>query len=217
MRHLDAMTLQRYADGELGARRSRVVSAHVESCAECAAAVERVRSVGDALRLAFDEQLAGGVLDGFADRVMATVAADPRPLPWRERAVAWLGEFTRYRKRIWAPSLALSGAAAVALLLVVAVGADVPARSAPAGSSVLSVSFGSTVDGAVFELEDKDGTTTAVIWLDESKTAPGDTEARRGALNGLQSHAAKSKNKTSSALAGAFEGIAWEIPGAKWS
>ncbi len=43
------------------------------------------------------------------------------------------------------------------------------AGSLPPGSNVLSVSFGSSVDGALFQLEGKDGSTTAVIWVDEGK------------------------------------------------
>jgi len=176
MAHPDPLELDRFADGDLGSRRARKVALHLEGCTECSCAVERIRATGGALRSAFDEALAEGPLDGFADRVMERLSVPPEaPLPWAARASAWLGEFFKHRKRVWAPSLALATSAAVALVLVVAFRtAPTPMDRSPAGSSIVSVSFGSTVNGAVFEMEDKDGSTTAVIWVDDAKTVAGD-------------------------------------------
>lgn len=68
------------------------------------------------------------------------------------------------------------------VLVVLTVGSEAPPMERPPSSSVMSVSFGSSVDGTVFELEDKDGSTTAVIWVDEGKSVATDanTEAKQG-------------------------------------
>jgi anti-sigma factor RsiW len=171
MAHLDERDLERYVDGELGRRRSRAVAAHLETCETCTAAVDAIRGVGALLRTMADELADGAPLDGLADRVLAE-AKRQAPLPWTERALAWLGEFGRHQKKIWVPSLATATAAAVAIVVFVSVGSTPPATpeaSMPPGSAVLSVSFGQDVGGTLFQLEDKDGSTTAVIWVDEGE------------------------------------------------
>lgn len=182
MRHPDPEELQRLVDGELGHRQTPSVSKHVSDCAECSEAVRRIRATGDLLRLAFDQIAEDAPLEGFADRVMESLAKQERkPLPLRERIATWAGEFFRYRQKLWAPSLALASAAAVALVALLVLRGDPPlANQQPAGSTVISVSFGNTVNGHVFELEDKDGTTTSVIWVDESKTASNESNTEAG-------------------------------------
>jgi hypothetical protein len=99
----------------------------------------------------------------------------------------WIGEFFRYRRRVWAPPLALAGAAAAVLVVVFAIGRDaptIPTTHGSQGSAVLSVSFGSTVDGTVFELEDKDGSTTAVIWVDQGKSPADGVNGEAGGAKG---------------------------------
>lgn len=54
--------------------------------------------------------------------------------------------------------------------------APLPEAGLPPGSAVLSVSFGRQVAGTLFQLEDKDGWTTAVIWVDEGQA---DSEVKR--------------------------------------
>ncbi len=200
MKHLDPEWLQRFADGELGRRQTRKVAAHLENCSACTETVERIRSTGDVLRLAFDEMIADAPLEDFADGVMAKLDEEERPLTWVEGIQAWFSEFFRYRRRVWVPSLALAGAATAALLVAITIGPEFPSRNLPGGTSVISVSFGSTVEGTVFELEDKDGTTTAVIWVDESKTTPSDSEARRGRSRSNLWYASKLKQKSTSTV-----------------
>jgi anti-sigma factor RsiW len=186
MSHPDPQELQRLVDGELGARRTRAVSQHAKSCSGCAETLDRIRGTGALLRMAMDEARddVAPDFDGLADRVIAAIEAEPRPLPWTERLRVWLGEFVRYRRRIWAPPLALAGAAAAVLVVVFALGRDAPTIERPQGSTVLSVSFGSTVDGTVFELEDKDGSTTAVIWVDQGKSPANGVSGEAGGAKG---------------------------------
>ena len=176
MSHPDPDLLERYVDGELSRRRRRDVETHVEGCDGCASAVGELRRVGALVRMASEDAAAEASLDGLADAVLEAVQKDERPLPWSVRARTWLGEFARYQKKIWVPPLAAAGAAAAALLIVVGVSGPAPTPDAPSalppGSNVLSVSFGSTVDGSLFLLEGKDGTTTAVIWVDEGESEP---------------------------------------------
>lgn len=189
MSHPDPQELQRLVDGELGARRSRAVSEHAKACSECGETLDRLRGAGALLRMAMDVEVDNVApdLDGLADRVIAAIEAEPRPLPWSERLRTWFGEFLRYRRRVWAPPLALAGAAAAVLVVVFALGRDAPTIEGPQGSqgsAVLSVSFGSTVDGTVFELEDKDGSTTAVIWVDQGKSPADGVSGEAGGAKG---------------------------------
>lgn len=195
MRHPDSKELQRFVDGELNRRHARKISAHLDECPECTEAVEAIRGTGDLLRLAFDQTIDDAELDGFADRVMEGIELD-KPVPVTERVRVWFSEVFKHRRKFWAPPLALAGAAAAALLIVVFVGEEMPNRDLPGGSTVLSVSFGNSVDGTVFELEDKDGSTTAVIWVDESKSAPDAGEASLDS-KGTTHLAGKSTTKSS--------------------
>jgi anti-sigma factor RsiW len=184
MRHPDQQEFQRLIDGELSRRRAHKVSAHVRSCPECAAAVERIRATGALLRLAVDDMIADAPLEGLSDRVLSEIGKEETKgrLSFTERFRTWFGEFIRYRQKVWAPPLALAGAAAAVLLVVFTVGSEAPPIERPPSSTVMSVSFGSSVDGTVFELEDKDGSTTAVIWVDEGKSVASDanSEAKQG-------------------------------------
>lgn len=188
MRHPDPKELQRLVDGELSRRRTQKLSEHTRSCPKCASAVERIRAMGDLFRLASDDALEDAPLDGFADLVMGKLEESPRKLPWTERTKAWFSEFYKYKRHIWAPPLIGVGAAAAATLIFFGVYTSPPPVERPPGASVLSVTFGSTVDGTVFEFEDKDGSTSAVIWVDESKTeTSGDnTEASRNIKSGAK-------------------------------
>ncbi len=175
MTHPDSQELHRYADGEISQRRSRKVAAHLEGCSECTDEIRRIRATGDLVRQASEELVAEAPLEGFADRVMARIEVDEQPLPWTARLRTWLGEFFRYRRRVWAPSLGLAVAAAAAVLLAIGLRQPDPVpppqtAELPSGTTVLSVSFGSSVNGTVFEVEDKDGSTTAVIWVDNAKS-----------------------------------------------
>lgn len=186
MPHPDPQELQRLVDGELGARRTRALSEHARGCSACAEVIDRIRGTGALLRMAMDEAAddVGPDLDGLADRVIAAIEAEPRPLPWTERLRVRLGEVFRYRRRVWAPPIALAGAAAAVLVVVFALGRDAPPLERPEGSAVLSVSFGSSVDGTVFELEDKDGSTTAVIWVDQGKSPADGASGEAGGAKG---------------------------------
>jgi len=184
MSHPDPQELQRFVDGELGRRGTRNVSEHAHRCTECAETIKRIRATGTLLRMAMDEAVDEAPLADLADRVMAAIQAEEKPLRWTERLRVWLGEFGRHRRRYWAPPLALAGAAAAVLVVVFAFGDDAPSIERPQGSTVLSVSFGSTVEGTVFELEDKDGSTTAVIWVDQGKS-PADGVSSEGGAKGM--------------------------------
>lgn len=183
MRHPDPQEFQRLIDGELSRRRAHKVSSHVRSCPECAATVERIRATGALLRLAIDDMIDDAPLEGLSDRVLAGLEKEEgkATLGWSERFRTWLGEFLRYRQKVWAPPLALAGAAAAVALVVFTFGSEAPPMERPPSSTIMSVSFGSSVDGTVFELEDKDGSTTAVIWVDEGKSVATDanTEAKQ--------------------------------------
>lgn len=184
MRHPDPQELQLLVDGELSRRNAHNVSAHVRSCPECADVVERIRATGAFLRLAVDDMIADAPLEGLSDRVLSEIANGEKKstLGWSERFRTWFGEFVRYRQKVWGPPLALAGAAAAVVLVVFTIGTEAPPVERPPSSTVMSVSFGSSVDGTVFELEDKDGSTTAVIWVDEGKSVATDanTEAKQG-------------------------------------
>ncbi len=180
MDHLDQREIERYVDGDLGRREAAAVEAHLEACRDCAAAVARVRSVGTLLRAMAEDVAAEAPLEGLADRVLEAVARQ-RPAPWTERLAAWLGETFKYRKKVWVPSFAAAGAvAAAAVVALFVVGPD-PVRldpGLPPGSAVLSVSFGQQVEGTLFQLEGKDGSTTAVIWVEEGEPAPAGSEVK---------------------------------------
>jgi hypothetical protein len=176
MRHPDSIELQRFVDGELNSRKARELSKHLDECAECSDSVHAIRGTGDLLRFAFNDVLEGAPLEGFADRVMEGIEKDSKT-PWFEGLKVWFDEVFKHQRKVWVPPLALAGAAAAALLITLSFGDELPNREVPNGSTVLSVSFGSSVEGAVFELEDKDGSTTAVIWVDESKTSNDEGEA----------------------------------------
>lgn len=192
MDHPDPQELQLFADDELNGRKAQAVAAHLDGCSECGEAIERIRTTGDLLRLAVDEIIADAPLEGFADSVLEQIEAEA-PLTWSERLKTWFGEFYRYRQRFWGPSLALASGTAAVLLVLIFFGGESGTTPSPdrlpslppvdlvPGSSVLSVSFGNSVDGTVFEVEDKDGSTTAVIWVDEAKSISGEnTGAFRG-------------------------------------
>lgn len=175
MGHPNPQQLHRFIDGELSVRRTRKIASHLEGCSECAEVVERTNATGDLLRLAADEIIAEAPLEGFADQVMARLAAEEAPLPWTERIRAWVSEFILYQRKVWVPPMAVAAAAAVAAVLVFGfrgspVTDSMGTAELPQGTTVLSVSFGSSVDGTVFEVEDKDGSITAVIWVDRAKS-----------------------------------------------
>lgn len=134
-----------------------------------------MRATGDLLRLGLDEVMDEAPLEGFADRVLDQLERD-RPAPWSERVSIWVGELFRHRPKVWAPPMALASAAAVALLVALTFNGEAPSRQVAPGSSVISVSFGNSVEGTVFEVEDKDGSTTAVIWVDQSKSEPDESD-----------------------------------------
>lgn len=181
MDHLDQRAIERYVDGELGRREAADVAAHLEGCADCAAAVEAVRGVGVLLRAMAEDAASEAPLDGLADRVLEAIGRE-KPAPWTERLATWLGETFRYRKKVWVPSFASAAAVAAAVVVAVLVAGRPPVRpeaATPPGSSVLSVSFGQEVEGTLFQLEDKDGSTTAVIWVEEEEPAPPGSEVKQ--------------------------------------
>jgi anti-sigma factor RsiW len=169
MAHPDRQLLERYLDGELRGGRARRVKDHLGACAECSLEAGRSRALGKLLRTAAEQEGRLASLDGIADVVLRHVREDRR-LPWVARARVWLGEFIRHQKRVWVPPLTAGGAVAVGVVLFVGLRATTPpGAELPPGSSVLSVSFGRSVEGSLFQLEEKDGTTTAVIWVDEGE------------------------------------------------
>ena len=171
MAHPDDRQLQMFADGELGPRKAREVERHAASCPACAAAVEGVRGLGGLVGSALEAASSEARLDRLADSVLEAVRRG-RPVPWAERAKVWLGEVGRHRKRVWVPSLAGASAAVAAMVLVLSLHHGPGPTDLPVGSNVLSVSFGASIHGSLFQLEGKDGTTTAVIWVDEGASDP---------------------------------------------
>lgn len=87
MRHPDPQEFQRLVDGELSRRRAHKLSAHMRSCPECAAVVERIRATGALLRLAVDDMIADAPLEGLSDRVLSAIekGEGKKTLGWSER------------------------------------------------------------------------------------------------------------------------------------
>jgi len=184
MTHPETTELQQWLDGELSRRRARNVDGHVQSCGSCRQAVQELEATRDLLRFALNECADDPALTSLADHVLAAVETQER-LPWRERWRTWLAEVAQHQRRLWLPPLAVGTAAAVALVAVTFFVSHAPpvgveltdptggasaslGAGVPPQSEVISVSFGNTVQGTLFQIEDKDGSRTAVIWVDGS-------------------------------------------------
>jgi anti-sigma factor RsiW len=197
MTHPETTEFQRWLDGELSRRRAQKVDGHVQSCGSCRQAVQELQTTSDLLRFALHERADDPALAGLADQVIAAVESQER-LPWWESWRTWLAEVAQYQRRLWLPPLAVGTAAAVALVAVTFFSSHAPpagveltapeevasaslGTAAPPQSEVISVSFGDAVQGTLFQIEDEDGSRTAVIWVDGSAmdSITDDSEAKR--------------------------------------
>ncbi len=135
---------------------------HVAGCAPCRDRQALIAAQGQALREVFASKAVS--FDGFADRVMARVAADKEHAP----AKVWGLEMWGAHKGVFAAAggLALAACAALAVFFVPPSappddGALLADASAP---QVEQVDFG-THDGAVLQLPHD----TTVIWMSEDR------------------------------------------------
>ena len=137
------------------------VDEHVKGCGGCRDRLALIAAQGAALRELFAAKPAD--FAGFADRVMARVAADRRPAPFS----VWGSELWRAHRGAFAAAggIALAACMALAVWFVPpAATSDDGALLADASGQVEQVDFG-THDGAVLQLPHD----TTVIWMSEDR------------------------------------------------
>jgi anti-sigma factor RsiW len=138
------------------------VEEHLAGCASCRDRQALIAAQGQALR----ELYAGKQADfsGFADKVMARVAADRGRAP----APVWLTEMWRAHRGAFtaAGGLAVAACMALAVLFVppAAPPDDATLLADASGPQIEQVDFG-THDGAVLQLPHQ----TTVIWMSEDR------------------------------------------------
>lgn len=163
--HPSDLEIEALFDGELDGLRKREVEAHVASCPECGARLKRIEHLSRGIGV-MSERMAEGVdFDAFFAKVNEGIRrAEPTPIG--ERIGVWLDEFVAFRKAIWIPALAGASAIAVMLAITLSGAPPSPTRLQGGSSNVASVTFDSG-SGIVFQMEEENGTTTAVVWVNE--------------------------------------------------
>jgi len=162
--HIPDQELERYFDGELSGSKAAEIKDHIESCKDCCAKLQRMENLGRMIRFAAEENAESFDEDAFLANVRKGIEKD-RQVPLSETLKVWLEEFFSFRKQIWVPS-AVAVTAAV-LVMVVSFSQPVDMTPEPYGNSnVASVSFDSG-SGIVFQVEEDNGSTTAVVWVNE--------------------------------------------------
>lgn len=148
-------------DAALDADDREWVQEHVKGCGSCGERQALIRAQGQALRDVFAAKPAA--FDGFADKVMARVAADKAGAP----ASVWGSEMWGAHRRAFTAFGGVALAACMALAVVF-----VPPKPQPAAvaavvadaTEIEQVDFG-THDGAVLQLPRQ----TTVIWMSEDR------------------------------------------------
>ncbi|MCU0660863.1 MAG: hypothetical protein MUC50_00885 [Myxococcota bacterium] len=167
--------LNKYNDRELSPSEWRRVDAQVASSVESKGELEKMRRIGELVRLMGDELSSAVSFEGFSERVAAGVRAD-RPLTLGEKLSVFTREFFEHRRQVWIPA-ACAAAAVLAVVLALpffgaGAGATAPVWTASAsggaqeGSLIQEVSFGD-LRGAVYQVEDGRGGTAGVVWIVE--------------------------------------------------
>jgi anti-sigma factor RsiW len=104
-----------FIEGELSAGERRSIEDHLGRCAACSRDVGALRETLTQLRGLPEPAVPDGRVAGFAAAVQRRISAEPPPrLELRQRAAAWLGDWSSLR-----PIPALSAAAALGLLLAI--------------------------------------------------------------------------------------------------
>jgi len=158
--HTSDLDLELLHDGELEGSRKRAVEAHLQSCSDCAKKLESMGKLSRMIAVAAEERSANLEFDRFLSKVRQGIEKERTPSP-AEALGVWLQEFFSFQKWIWVPSAAAAAAALVAVLWFA-----LPSTQAAGSSQVASVSFASG-SGIVFQMEENDGSTTAVVWVNE--------------------------------------------------
>lgn len=178
MAKLNEELLHKYQDGELKPSEAQRIGEQIRSSTELGADLDKMKRLGDLLRLMSDELLSEVSFEGFAERVTAGVRAQSRP-SFLERLSVASKEFFEYRRQVWIPAVC---AAAAVLAVVLSMpflsgsgsgaGGMAPVWTASAdggaafGSRIEEVSFGD-MRGTVYQIDDSRGGTTGVVWIVE--------------------------------------------------
>ncbi|MBK8171395.1 MAG: zf-HC2 domain-containing protein [Sandaracinaceae bacterium] len=170
--HLEDEKLQRYFDGETSPGESTVVRHHLDACGVCTSRLQKLEK----LRGLFTEMVEDvGETPAF-DAMFANIRTGiekQKNAGFGERFRLFAGDAVTYHRRTVVSAAAVTLAAAAALVLMWS-GSDsnIPTDEMPSGirgTQVEEVQFGQDGAGTVFQIENGDGSSAAVIWINDDE------------------------------------------------
>ena len=172
LEHLDDEKLQRYFDGETASGESTVVKRHLDECADCMKRFQKLQT----LRSLFAEMVSDVSEAPAFDAMYANIRAGvekQKNAGFGERFKLLVNDTVTYNRRAVVSTAAVMLAAAAALVIMWQTGSDNDDEDVPAsairGSEVEEVQFGMDGAGTVFQIENGDGTSAAVVWINDDE------------------------------------------------
>jgi anti-sigma factor RsiW len=181
--HVEEELLQRYFDGALEAQNAARVSQHLESCASCGARHRALSKLKRAIAVAADERAQGVDFEALFARIEQGVREGAAQGAAAQNVVSLQDRARRRQRAIWLPATGVVAAAAALLLFLRSAPTTQPQSATPAAgetsqgaasltgttnSEIEQVDFGSNA-GTVFEIALSEGTSTPVVWIDDSE------------------------------------------------
>jgi anti-sigma factor RsiW len=182
--HVEEELLQRYFDGALEAPNAARVSQHIGTCASCGARHRALSNLRRAMVVAAEERAQGVDFEAMFTRIERGVREQPDQGAAGQAAVPLRDRAGRRRARtIWWPATGVVAAAAALLLFLRSAPPNESQTGAPGdgeanqgaasltgttNSEIEQVDFGSNA-GTVFEIALSEGTSTPVVWIDDSE------------------------------------------------
>jgi anti-sigma factor RsiW len=160
------MELQRYFDGELGARRARAVHLRLQASPEEQEQLAGMEAMRELVREASEAAADEADFDNLWARVRVGIRQE-EPVPLGERLGLWVRRYGL---------VAATAAAAVLLALALLLPARGPSGPVSNNAVVESLELGPEATGTVFTIADSGDTgETTVIWVSET-SAEGDAQ-----------------------------------------
>lgn len=168
--HVDDEKLQRYFDEETSAGESTIVRRHLQECQPCSARLHKLEK----LRGLFSEMVSDvGEAPAF-DAMYASIRTGiekQKSAGFGERFRLFANDAVTYRRGavVSAAAVTLAAAAALVLMWRGSFSSDDEMPSGARGTQVEEVQFGQNSAGTVFQIENGDGTSAAVIWINDDE------------------------------------------------
>jgi anti-sigma factor RsiW len=185
--HIRDDDLMMYFDAELSEGQSAIVRRHLVDCADCKGRLRALERLHSFVEMVAHDSAKDLPSDEMFAKVSSGIAAQ-KQAGFGERFRVSVSETVEHRRSVL--GMIAVAVAAAAVVLGVLVSSDDPGSTearalikrertaiaeAPTGTSVHDVNFGAST-GTVFQVEDADGSSLAVVWINDDDGLGGGTD-----------------------------------------